>query len=45
MKDKPKREPKLKCPLSEEQKEMVKEAADAVEKHRKIAEKFLGKSS
>jgi hypothetical protein len=42
MADKPKREPKLKCPLSEEQKEIVKELADVVEKHRKLGKKFTG---
>ncbi len=42
MADKPKREPKLKCPLSQEQKEIVKEAADAVEKHRKLVRKITG---
>ena len=42
MADKPKREPKLKCPLSQEQKETVKEVADVIDKHRRIVKKITG---
>lgn len=44
MADQPKREPKLKCPLSQEQKETVKEVADVIDKHRKIVRKITGKT-
>jgi hypothetical protein len=42
MTDKPKKEPKLKCPLSQEQKETVKEVADVIDKHRRIVRKITG---
>jgi len=42
MADKQKREPKLKCPLSQEQKETVKEVADVIDKHRRIVRKITG---
>ncbi len=42
MTDKPKKEPKLKCPLSQEQKETVKEVADVIDKHRTIVRKITG---
>jgi hypothetical protein len=42
MTDKPKKEPKLKCPLSQEQKETVKEVADVIDKHRIIVRKNTG---
>lgn len=42
MADKPKREHKLKCPLSQEQKETVKEVADVIDKHRTIVRKITG---
>jgi hypothetical protein len=44
MADKPKREPKLKCPLSPEQKEMVREFAETVETHRKVVKRIIGES-
>ena len=44
MADQLKRESQLKCPLSQEQKETVKEVADAIDKHRKIVRKITGKS-
>jgi len=42
MTNKPKKESELKCPLSQEQKEKVKEVADTVDIHIKIAKKFTG---
>ncbi len=42
MTDKPKKEPKLKCPLSQEQKETVKEVAEVIDKHRRIVRKITG---
>ena len=42
MTDKPQKEPKLKCPLSQEQKETVKEVADVIDKHRRIVRKITG---
>lgn len=41
MADKPKREPKLKCPLSPEQKEMIKEVADTVQIHKNVVKKIF----
>ncbi|WP_333459385.1 hypothetical protein [Microcoleus sp. Pol10D4] len=37
-----KKEPKLKCSLSQEQKEIVKEVADVIDKHRRIVRKITG---
>ena len=42
MANKPKKEQKLKFPLSQEQKETVKEVADVIDKHRKIVKKITG---
>ncbi|MEG4814585.1 hypothetical protein [Microcoleus sp. K5-D4] len=42
MADKQKKEPKLKCPLSQEQKETIKEFADVIDKHRRIVRKITG---
>ncbi|MEG4810884.1 hypothetical protein QUA82_24215 [Microcoleus sp. F8-D3] len=42
MADKPKKEPKLKCPLSQEQKETIEEFADVIDKHRRIVRKITG---
>jgi hypothetical protein len=40
MSKKQKKEPTLKCPLSQEQKDFVNEIADAIDKHKKIANKL-----
>ncbi|WP_445316229.1 hypothetical protein [Microcoleus vaginatus] len=42
MANEPKKEPKLKCPLSQEQKDTVKEVADVIDKHRRIVRKITG---
>jgi len=42
MADKAKREPKLKCPLSPEQKDTVKDVADVIDKHRTFLRKITG---
>jgi len=40
MSKKQKKEPTLKCPLSQEQKEFVNEVVDVVDKHKKIFNKL-----
>jgi hypothetical protein len=40
MSKKQKKEPTLKCPLSQEQKDFVNEVADVVDKHKKIINKL-----
>ncbi|XWK90460.1 MAG: hypothetical protein U7127_10535 [Phormidium sp.] len=42
MADKSKKSQNLKCPLTKEQQEQIKEVADTVEKHRKIIKKITG---
>jgi hypothetical protein len=40
MSKKQKKEPTLKCPLSQEQKDFVNEVVDVVDKHKKIVNKL-----
>ena len=42
MAKRPKKDPKFQCPLTPEQKDLIKEAGDVVDKHRRIVKKFTG---